>query len=174
MNLPSYKSKASFNRYAPIIASAVDVYPGVIKIEPVNLALETFNSRFRYAIQSAIEFGYEHPQIDPVKFKQIAGNIRCVMRNGHCLIGPISAIKTYDNDVKNVDAKTQNGQTEYEFTGTFKELYDLASIISKRMLSPIPLIVVRNLDSTAKTAIEDTLDVLFDQDKIDPTKWRII
>ena len=181
--LPYYKQEKSFQRYARIIADAVDMFPDVITHDPSQsdppLSVETFNSRFIYALRSAAAYDYRHPRIDPLKFASCFDKIRCVIRENCCVIGSQQGIKEWDNvrskaspsfDTAKALTATQN---EYEFTGTDLEVLSLCKLLARKTMSPQPLFFLTNPSTELQQFINEH-DVLLEQDTKDKTKWRLI
>jgi hypothetical protein len=181
--LPYYKQEKSFQRYARIIADAVDMFPDVITHDPSQsdppLSVETFNSRFTYAVRSAIEFGYTHPRIDQAQFYKVHNQIKCVIRQNCCVIGSLQGIKEWDNvrskaspsfDTAKALTATQN---EYEFAGTDLEILSLCKLLARKTMSPQPLFFITNPSIELQQFINEH-DVLLEQDTKDKTKWRLI
>lgn len=171
-NVPYYKSEKCFQRYALIIGKAVTEYPAAFQYIPEE-AVETFRSRFCYAIKAKKEFAYQHPAIDNARFDLIGQEITCLMRVGCVYIGPISACKQLIGKNLNVKAFLPTNvpllqKPEIEFTGDINELIIM---LNKKCFLPQPVFIV--------TSTEETITKLSEQNDIavvliEHGKWKIL
>jgi hypothetical protein len=178
MNLPYYKTEKSFQRFTKLIGKAVDIYPAAFDYVP-DVALETFNRDFRYAIKSALEFGYTSPNINMQRFHTIGDTIRCVMRNGCVLIGHESGIKMLDGvrqaskPTKTFESSASGARPEIEFCGTSAMLQQLIVTIHQKVFIPMPVFVI-SFTTEAITELADTYDLAIELHPTQPGKWRIL
>jgi hypothetical protein len=170
MNLPYYKSEKSFQRFTKLIARAVNIYPAAFDHVP-NVALETFNRDFRYAIKSAAEFGYTSPDINMARFAIIGQSIKCVMRNGYVLIGTEQGIKMFDEVKATQPSSIEPTATRFETEWNGKDVLGMLNIINN--MKPRPIVILSISPEEAAT-ISDIADVLFEPHPTQPGKWRIL
>lgn len=95
MTAPRYLTKEAFDKYAPDLGYALNLYPVAARID-ISGSVETYAARFRDARKAKQLHGWKHPAVNEDLFKSHADSLVVAMRNGYVLIGTPKAIRTYE------------------------------------------------------------------------------
>lgn len=172
-HLPYYKRYTAFEKYVPFISKYLN--EGGYAHSPLG-SIETFVSRFNFAVKSALQYNYEHLSISTDDFRQKAPTLTSVMRPGYVLIGTLAFIKQWDKehpgDKLSPTPETINQLNPAKAVETlFKIKTDLSNrrlemiceLIGSKAFSPMPAFIVELPDERLREALTEKFDLEFDE-----------
>lgn len=161
MKVGHHYNQATFDRYAPYIARALESFPGPLRIDIApGESVETFAGRFRDARKAKTLYGYSHPDIDEAAFLRNAYQLQVAMREGYVLIGTREAIKAVGPLSFTETLERPDGTIEVSITDIAVAVNLCQLIAAKAFKQPVAF-TVGPLSEHQVKMLEESYDVAF-------------
>lgn len=179
-NLPSRYKQKHFDRYAPCLGAALVAFPSAVKVPCGSYSVETVARCLREAVEAKRAFGYQHPEVDNDLFAKHGHLLKTSMDTGFVWFGPKEAITASVRTATVMTAHGIDARREVFTIRPFMEFLErICFLLSAKAFDPAPPIAVI-LPLTPEdqkrliTELEGRYEVVFTQDKTNPSMYHIL